>query len=360
MNWWPQHWWPGMTGPLRVRVPIGVAALAVQGAVWTSCWLGVPVLSQPYVVLGGHVFGALLAGAAFPGWRRDARGRRHDGMVAYFATGLALMFPIVGAAGALVALIGRGRAGSAFDEVVAEYRTLVDATFPVEDIESDARENFVGNTWSALELRPFVDIVAAEGKESDLAASAIESAELLDQLTACRLLRFALASAVPATRYYAARAIARVEEKLDSELARCLKLVAAKPDDAAALFALARARVAYGDLAVGDDPLIQLHLEEARRLLESILPRLLGEDQETCLVNLANVSVRLGNMERGREIYDQLVQRGTRRVEVFRGLAVCLHTMRDYVGLRRTLSTARERCPDSPMVVEMCTTWGVE
>lgn len=363
----------------RLRLVTGLAGLSLEVAVWTVA--AVQTLPPP-VLFAAHLLASILVGLAFPGWRRpppppaaapsleregdapvrEAKVRarpQHDHALGYVVVGFAFLFPVLGAAGALLAAFARQRGAGSFDEVVAAYRELVEASHPIEEIASDARERVTEDTWSALELRPFVDIVATEGHEDDLAVSAIESTALLEQHTACRLLRFALSSAVPATRYYAARALARVEERLDAELERTLEIHRARPDDVGATLALARARMAYGDLAAGDDPLVTLHMEEARKLLESVHGRLTGDAIDEGLAGLARVSLRLGQVDRARELFDELVRRGTRRAEVYRGLAICLHAQRDYLGLRRTLGTARERCPDSAVVAEMCRTWGV-
>jgi len=368
------------------RLAVALAALALQALVWALVARGVLPGALAFAL---HLASAVLSGLTYPGWvRRRPRARvtaplsrpalpglpadaplpallaqgppPHEHALGFLALALAFLFPVVGAAGVLVAAVARARGSGSFERVVAQYRELVEASHPVEEIAADARERLAEESWSALEIRPFVDIVGAADHEDDLATSAIESTSLLEQHTACRLLRHALSSAVPSTRYYAARALARVEERLDTELERCIADRRRRPDDAGVALALARARAAYGDLAAGDDPLVGLHLEEARKLLESVHGRLTGEQGDEGLALLGRVSLRLGAMERARELFDELVWRGTRRVEVYRGLAVCLHAQRDYVGLRRTLGTARERCPGSRMVAEMCATWGVE
>ena len=376
----------GLTQPDALRIPLGLAGLSLEVAVWSVA----AVSTVPGSVLFGlHFVASWLVGLTFPGWRRKTPAPRitaplsrpaldgrpadaplpvsvsreplsHDHALGYMMAALAFLFPLLGAAGALMAAFARRSGAGSFDRVVEDYRELVEAAHPVEEMATDARTKFDEDTWAALEIRPFVDIVGAANHEDDLATSAIESTSLLEQHTACRLLRQALASAVPSTRYYAARALARVEERLDAELEECLKEARRRPGDTAAALALARARVAYGDIAAGDDPLVSLHLEEARRLLESLRPRLVGEAVDEGLALLGRVSLRLGAVERARELFDELVWRGTRRVEVYRGLAVCLHAQRDYVGLRRTLGTARERCPGSHLVADMCATWGVE
>jgi hypothetical protein len=306
------------------------------------------------VVGAGGAFGAVGAVLRPPLPAEERRARHRLGPL---VAGMCLCFPVLGALAATVVAMVRRARPDAFGEVIRHYRELVDAAFPAIDLPPDVRDTAVQRTWAALELRPFVEIIGAQRAEDELAVSAIESTSALEYPVASRLLRHALASAIPETRYYAAKALARIEESLDRELKEAQEAHARRPDDPAPILRIADARLSYGEVGQADDPLNRFHLVEAIRCYRMSLDRVDPGLRDDCIARLAGACLKVGNAVEAKAYYVDLVDRGSSVPSVLRGCLEACFACGDYDALRRYLVVARERCPDSEAIREVSRAW---
>ena len=357
-----------------------------------------------WLIVGLHILSSLVCGLAFPGWYAGrggdwgipvddgspalalmevpqadflvkevgmgdqvapgagrapvaADGRRPTHRLGPMMMGNALMFPLLGAATAvLVALVRRVRVEK-YAEVIKHYRELVDLTFPVLDVPPDVRETTVDRTWAALELRPFVEIIQNQTGEDEVAVSAIESTSALDYPVASRLLRHALASSIPETRYYAAKALARIEESLDRELHEAQQAYKRRPTDIEPMLRIADARLSYGEVGGADDPLNKFHLSEAIKYYTRCLPKVAPEQRDDCQARLAQACLRVGQTAEAKAHYAELVDRGSQAVSVLRGCIEACFANADYEKMRHYTQVALLRAPESEQIKEVARAW---
>jgi len=359
---------------------------------------------HPVCVLTLHVIGSILCGLAFPGWI-GLRGkswavpanaqtspakalqdkpplgynvrevgeattpvspsetvspldrRRPTHRLGPLVCGTSLIFPVLGAVTATIVAIVRRLRSDPYEELIGNYRKLVDLSLPTADLPPDLRETFIERTWNALEMRPFLEIIGSQNLEGESAVSAIESTMALEYPVASRLLRFALASSIPETRYYAAKALSRIEETLDRELREAQEAHQLEPDDPIPTMRIADARLAYGEVGQPDDPLNRFHLLEAishyRQCLDRVEPQLRSE----CRARLASACLKVGQFEDAQRHYSELVDMGAATVSVLMGCLEACYRCGQYNRLRHYLAIARVRCPDSEYIREVCRAW---
>lgn len=271
--------------------------------------------------------------------------------------GTALCFPVLGAATVTFVALVRSVRLEKYAEVIRHYRELVDATFPVLDVPPDVRESVVERTWAALELRPFVEIIENQTGEDEVAVSAIESTSALDYPVATRLLRHALASAIPETRYYAAKALARIEETLDSELQEAQEAHKRRPADPLPMMRIADARLSYGEVGQADDPLNRFHLTEAIKYYGKCLNKLEPALKDDCIARLAQACLRAGQSADAQRYYSMLVDKGSKIVSVLKGCIEACYANNDYEKVRHYTQVALLRVPDSDLLKEVARAW---
>lgn len=371
------------------------AAVEVPGRIAT--------MGDSTVAVGGHLLAAALVALAFPGWygrrgdtweipvsdespakaltdapRRDftvreigatagdgagARAgqdldsRRATHRLGPLMAGAALCFPVLGPLMATVVALVRRQGASSFEETIKDYRELVDMSLPTVDVPPDARPHLVSRSWEALELRPFVEIMRAHTGDDDIAVSAIESTSELAPPVAARLLRHALASSVPETRYYAARALTRIEEALERELADAQEAHKRRPQDPGPMMRIADARLGYGEIGQADDPLCRFHVAEAIRYYRMCLDLVEPSVRDECLARLASACLRAGETAESQRHYTRLVDGGAQAVSILRGCLEACFANRDMPALRKYIVIARDRAPDSDLLREVTRGW---
>ena len=271
--------------------------------------------------------------------------------------GMSLCFPVLGAATVTLVALVRSVRLEKYAEVIRHYRELVDATFPVLDVPPDVRDSVIERTWAALELRPFVEIIENQTGEDEVAVSAIESTSALDYPVASRLLRHALASSIPETRYYAAKALARIEETLDRELQEAQEAHKRRPTDPQPMLRIADARLSYGEVGQADDPLNRFHLLEAIKYYGLCLNKLEPALKEDCMARMAQACLRVGQAADAQRHYTMLVDRGSKQVSVLRGCIEACFANGDYEKVRHYMQVSLLRVPESDLLKEVSRSW---
>jgi hypothetical protein len=276
-----------------------------------------------------HGLAALMAAAAFPG--RGAAGSDCPHRYRAVAFTLAAMFPVLGtAAVAALALAVKWRRV----DPARLARLLEDAAPPLA--RPAVRENDADRTWRAMDLAPFSSILASH-QDGEVLASAFASVMLLDRPVACRLLRQALSSEVPMTRYYASTALASIEEELDRELEAALDAAERAPADLDLAKRLAEARLAYADVASAEDPVARFHVAESVRLHEWLLERVAEDERPAVMRKLARGYMLLGQPAAAQRQLVALLDAGCHEAPLWREAAEAAHLAGDGEALKRCL-----------------------
>jgi len=300
--------------------------------------------APPIGFLVAHSVASLLSGLAFPGWRRsDEPDERHRlGPVAFL---FSFCFPLIGSVSCICMALIRSLGKDFGQEIVNEHRALIDGLRPKGSFASKEMDEMESRS-SSLDLQPFLQLLGSPDSK-DLAASAIESVQMLERPVANRLLRHALSSDVVEARYYASKALARMEDRLDQELEKARQSLAKDPLDPERLLRMADTRLQYGDLGEPGDPVNRLHLLEAVKIYEQILGRLDGEKARVCRAKLADTLLALGRAKDAVPHYCEVVRQGTRSASILKRCLEACYLARDFQNLDRHIEVALERRPDS-------------
>jgi len=353
------------TGFVRDRPPVlwtnrpwpvlAVAGLALEVFVFLLGFrLNRAVLPPALGLLVLHLLASSLVGFAFPGWRvRRGHTKAAMGPLVF---ALSFVFPVVGAlSGSIISILQAfGKGGR--EDLLDEYRAMVDALLPGHFVPPDPGSKFVERSWEALELAPFIQIISSHTK-GEVIASAFQGLSTLERPVACRLLRQALSSKVAVTRYYASSALARVEEELDREVQEAEGAWRDTPENPDTVMRLADARFAYSQMNGPDDPVVRFHLMECVRLYELSLDKVGPVAMDRGRDRLAQAHLLLGNAEEAHRRFDELIDGGSRSVPVFLGAIETSFRLRDLAGMRNRIDLALERCPDSKIIRRIADSW---
>lgn len=284
--------------------------------------------------------------------------RKAEHRLGPFYAGSCLAFPVLASFSAVIVALYRRVYTDTYGSIIKEYREMVDSSFEIMDLPPDVRQVVVEKSWQAMELRPFVEILAGRGKDvGDFTISAIESVSSLDVTQASRLLRHALTSSAPEARYSAAKALTRIEETLDSELQQAQRVHKFRPELTGPMMRIADARFNYGEISDVDDPVANFHYMEAIRFYERCLDRIQDQELVECQSRLARACLRVGRVPEAKRYYKDLVDKGSQAPSVLRGSIEACYLDRDYPEMLRQLEIAIRRCPDSDIIKEAGRTW---
>ena len=333
--------------PLVRRAPraaLPAAALAVVLDVAALALLG----AAPPAAAALHVLAALLAALGFAG------GRDH---LAPFIAQTALCFPVLGPAAAVAVALARRRTHRSRWSALHRYNRLVAGIAP------DRVDQEAAGGWDALATRPLGEIARDPETPGPVLAAAIEGTRELDPAVAARLLRGAMASAIPDVRYHAAHALIAQEERLEREATAAVARLGAAPGDAGAALALARIHMALAALCPAGDELTRHHLQHALPLLtRCVTPGggtgpLAGAERDDAEARLAAVHARLGHPREAIAHGLALIERGCGAPAVLEDcLAACL-AAGELDTLRRVARVALQRCPGAVRIEEVTRPW---
>jgi hypothetical protein len=339
----------------RLSQPWPIVALAgcildgVCVAQVVQFWEGGPITfrADPYLL---HAAAALLTGFAFPGWRPRSGDIRHA--MGPLVCVISFCFPVLGAMTCTLVALARRSGQSIEMRLLRQYQELADSPHPATELPAEAAEHLRIRSWQALEMRPFRQLLAS-AESSDVTASAIESVQMLERNVASRLLKHALASGIPQTRYYASKALARLEDDLDRELREATAELVKHPDDAMVQVRVATTRLHYSELGDVEDPVTRFHLSEAIRLYKACVPSLPQAERYLQLARLGHASLRMGNPGDAVECFAVLAERRVATIASFKEAFEASYLLRDYARLAWFVQRAKVQFPESDTVEQI-------
>jgi len=314
--------------------------------------------SSPQRAITLHVLAAILTGLAFPGWCgwRAGQGPHRLGPLT-IATSLCL--PIVGCLCGLVVATLRRLEVQIEVSLIQDYRDFVERLRLQRKILPDVRGQILDLTARSMELRPFLEILSNRASTGS-AISAIQGLSHLEPSVASRLLRFALKSGVPETRYYAARALGQIEESLEREFQEAELALRQNPSDMETKLRVAGIRFRYGMLGESDDPVARFHMNEASLLYEECLLTVDPARRREVQESLAQSLKLLGRVQESKRHFCELVDSGSVAPSVCAGAVEACYLDGDLVRMSRYLRIAMERCPDSETIHHVARAWPLE
>jgi len=250
-----------------------------------------------------HLFFVCLSGAALHSFLKKKKGTGEPRAFYLYIFAIAAFFPAAGFVMAAVIAIGLKKFGAtAKKEVYEEYEEYIES----EKTSYRERESFsviLRKIRGEVSFKPFIDIIKGENVEEK--EKAVQKLATMNSRMSVHLLKEALRDASAQVRFYAAGALLKTEEEINSKIHAALERLERR-GGAADYSSLGDLYRTYAEIGLIEKSLGRHYLELSCQAYQESLD--IDTDQPAAIISYAENLIALARYDKAKSLLDKAVR----------------------------------------------------